>query len=637
MKTILISGGAGFIGSHLVKHYIDQKSKVIVIDNLYTGNKDNIKPFYKKGLAFLRKDISAGAFNYFQDIKFDEVLHFASPASPVHYMQQPFMTMKANSIGTEFLLNLAVRDKAKFLLASTSEIYGDPTVHPQTESYWGNVNSFGPRSCYSEDTEVLTDKGWVLLTNIKKSHLIPTLNENNKIEYFHPVKIIKDHYCGKMFHFENQKMDLLVTPNHKMIDDSSGTRRFLPADSAVAWNKRNCPVSGTWLEEKKAPLVFHLSTEWIGKKGINYGKISFDLWLELLGVYLSEGCISSGHRIIFTHGNNRKKKKLLKQLFSKLPFHISDSDHQFTISSNQLENALRPFGKCSRDKKITREILNLSPDKLKIVFKGIMLDGAIDGRCLYTVSEELANNTQEMAIKLGKAASIVSYYHKSNPWSNSLQYRVNIRPAEKARYHFPKETNYNGLICCVEMPKNHTIMVRRKGKAVFCGNCYDESKRFAETLTYLYIKHKHLDARIVRTFNVYGPRMCKEDGRAIPAFIGQALQNKPITVFGSGLQTRSLCYIDDYIDGVMRLLKSDVKTPVNIGNPHEITMIDLAKLIKTLCCSASEIQYHPLPEDDPKQRCPDISIAESVLNWQPKISLEKGLLKTIEYFKEDQR
>lgn len=313
MKTVLISGGAGFIGSHLVKHHIDRGHRVIVVDNLYTGKEGNIKPFYDKGVSFLRKDISLCNFNYFQGIKFDEVLHFASPASPIHYMQQPFMTMKANSVGTEFLLDLAARDKAKFLLASTSEIYGDPTVHPQTEAYWGNVNSFGSRSCY------------------------------------------------------------------------------------------------------------------------------------------------------------------------------------------------------------------------------------------------------------------------------------------------------------------------------------DESKRFAETLTYLYIKHMHLDARIVRTFNVYGPGMCKEDGRAIPAFISQALQNKPLTVFGNGLQTRSLCYIDDYVDGVTRLLESNVKTPVNIGNPHEITMLELAHLIKSLCNSNSEIQYHPLPEDDPKQRCPDISIAESVLDWRPSTFLEEGLLKTIEYFKEDQR
>jgi nucleoside-diphosphate-sugar epimerase len=312
MRTVLISGGAGFIGSHLVDHFIKNGDRVVIVDNLYTGNMWNIQKYVgSDSFSFLRKDISTCTVNDFTRFKFDIVLHFASPASPIHYMKQPFMTMNANSKGTEFMLEIASRDHAKFLLASTSETYGDPEINPQAESYWGNVNCFGLRSCY------------------------------------------------------------------------------------------------------------------------------------------------------------------------------------------------------------------------------------------------------------------------------------------------------------------------------------DESKRFAETLAYLYAKQKRTDIRIVRIFNTYGIRMSMHDGRAVPQFIYQALNNTPITIFGDGSQTRSLCYVDDLVDGIIKLLESDVRVPVNLGNPNEIPIRNLAEIIKIICNSTSNYEFMPLLEDDPKQRCPDISRAKTLLNWEPKVDLEEGLLKTIEYFKKE--
>jgi dTDP-glucose 4,6-dehydratase len=162
---------------------------------------------------------------------------------------------------------------------------------------------------------------------------------------------------------------------------------------------------------------------------------------------------------------------------------------------------------------------------------------------------------------------------------------------------------------------------------------YDEAKRFAEALTMAYHRYHNIETRIVRIFNTYGPRMRIEDGRAIPAFISQALENKPVTVFGDGSQTRSVCYVSDLVDGIYRLLLSDESMPVNIGNPDEITMLELAKEIIKLTNSKSEIVFNELPSDDPKIRKPDITKAQQILKWQPEVIRELGLLKTIEDFR----
>jgi dTDP-glucose 4,6-dehydratase len=163
--------------------------------------------------------------------------------------------------------------------------------------------------------------------------------------------------------------------------------------------------------------------------------------------------------------------------------------------------------------------------------------------------------------------------------------------------------------------------------------CYDESKRFAEALTMAYHRQHNIPTRIVRIFNTYGPRMRRNDGRVVPAFISQALANKPITIFGDGKQTRSFCYYSDLIEGIYRLMMSDTSDPVNIGNPHELTMLQFAQEIIAATGSKSKIVHKPLPQDDPKQRRPDITRAQTLLNWEPKVPLAEGLKSTIEYFR----
>jgi dTDP-glucose 4,6-dehydratase len=306
-KTVLITGGAGFIGSHLCEMFLGKGCKVICLDNLITGKLSNISRLLKdKNFKFIRHDVSE-----YIDIKgpIDYILHFASPASPIDYLKYPIQTLKVGSLGTHNALGLAKVKKAVFLLASTSEVYGDPLVNPQPESYWGNVNPIGPR-----------------------------------------------------------------------------------------------------------------------------------------GVY-------------------------------------------------------------------------------------------------------------------------------------------------------------------------------------------DEAKRFAEAITMAYHRVHKIDTKIVRIFNTYGERMRENDGRAIPNFINQALKNKPITVYGDGSQTRSFCYVSDLVDGIYSLLMSKEHDPVNIGNPNEMTLLKLAKVIIRLTGSDSRIVFKGLPVDDPKVRRPVISKAKRILKWQPKVRLEEGLVKTIEYFR----
>ena len=303
---VLVTGGAGFIGSHLCDYLLNKGHDVICLDNFFTGTKENIKHNLNNfKFEVIRHDIVQPIF-----LEVDWIFHLASPASPIHYQYNPVKTTKTNVMGTIHMLGLAKRVKARILLASTSEVYGDPTVHPQKEDYWGNVNPIGPRSCY------------------------------------------------------------------------------------------------------------------------------------------------------------------------------------------------------------------------------------------------------------------------------------------------------------------------------------DEGKRVAETLMMDYYRQNNVDIRIVRIFNTYGPRMLKNDGRVISNFIVQALENKDLTIYGDGSQTRSFCYIDDLIEGIYRMMKQENHIgPINLGNPEEYKIITLAEKVKKLTNSSSKIVFKELPPDDPTQRQPDISLAKKILNWEPKVGLDDGLKKTIEYFK----
>jgi len=184
-------------------------------------------------------------------------------------------------------------------------------------------------------------------------------------------------------------------------------------------------------------------------------------------------------------------------------------------------------------------------------------------------------------------------------------------------------------------PRVHPQKETYRGSVSSTGprSCYDEGKRYGEALCMGYRREHGTSVGIVRIFNTYGPRLAATDGRVVSNFISQAIKGIPLTIYGAGMQTRSFCYVDDLLDGVLKLLLSDECGPINLGNPHEVSVIELAELVLELCESKSEIEFRELPVDDPIQRCPDIALAQTVLNWQPKTGLREGLSRTISWFR----
>ncbi len=201
--------------------------------------------------------------------------------------------------------------------------------------------------------------------------------------------------------------------------------------------------------------------------------------------------------------------------------------------------------------------------------------------------------------------------------------------AKKARYLLASTSECYGDPNVSPQPESYWGHVNPVGPR----GVYDEAKRYAEAMTMAYHRYHGLDTHIVRIFNTYGPRMRLNDGRALPNFLYQALVGEPITVYGDGKQTRSFCYFSDLLEGIYRLLESDEHEPTNIGNPQEITILEFAERVQKLVGTNAPIKFHPLPQDDPKQRCPDISKAKRILKWEPKVKLEDGLQTTYEYFK----
>jgi UDP-glucuronate decarboxylase len=641
---VLVTGGAGFIGSHLCERLLRDGHDVLCLDNFFTGRRENVAHLLgERRFELIRHDVIEPVL-----LEVDQIYNLACPASPVHYQYNPVKTVKTNVMGAVNMLGLAKRVRARILQASTSEVYGDPEIHPQREDYWGHVNPIGIRSCYDAATEILTEDGWVPFPELRPGARVATLSGEGRIEYHVPDEHIVQPYVGHLLRFANAKFDFCVTPNHSMyVRSKTGRLRFLRADEDRHWHSWRVMTGGAfeggerdWFEMGPPPRNAKVSVE----------RIRMDDWLEFLGYYISEGCVHVRRRVRAVGGRdydvadynvliaqeNPDGRAKISACLSRLGFKFFQSDdHQFRICSSQLAAILAPLGK-SGDKFIPREFLRLSPRQSRILFDALILgDGSRRGNCYayFTKSKRLADDVQELALRCGFAASVVSHAVGRD------LYRVNIRPAVEAHLVEPECVPYAGNVYCVNV-RNHVICVRRNGRAAFCGNCYDEGKRIAETLMMDYHRQNGVDIRIARIFNTYGPRMLENDGRVVSNFIVQALRGDELTLYGDGSQTRSFCYVDDLVEAFVRLMNrepdggvgEDLHLPVNLGNPGEFTIRQLAEEVARQCGREVKIKYCPLPQDDPRQRRPDISRAEELLSWRPAVALREGLGKTIEYF-----
>jgi dTDP-glucose 4,6-dehydratase len=276
------------------------------------------------------------------------------------------------------------------------------------------------------------------------------------------------------------------------------------------------------------------------------------------------------------------------------------------------------------DNLVTGDVRNIAHlaghERFRFIFHDvteyIYLDGPIDA-ILHFASPASPIDYLQIPIQTLKVGALGT--HKA----------LGLARAKKARFLLASTSEVYGDPLVHPQPEDYWGNVNPVGPR----GCYDEAKRFAEAMTVAYRNFHQVDTRIIRIFNTYGPRMRANDGRIVPSLIGQALRGEPLTVFGDGSQTRSFCFVSDLIEGIYRLLLSDVVDPVNIGNPAEMTVMQFAKTIQRATGSTSTIVHKPLPTDDPKQRRPDISRAKRLLGWEPKISLDEGIAATIAYFR----
>jgi len=296
-----------------------------------------------------------------------------------------------------------------------------------------------------------------------------------------------------------------------------------------------------------------------------------------LGSHLCEKLLAHGHRVICVDNFITGRKRNVAHLLERDDFHLLE--HDVTL----------PF----------------------------TLEGPVD-YVLHFASPASPIDYLELPIQTLKVGSLGTHV------------TLGLAKAKGARYLLASTSEVYGDPLIHPQPESYWGNVNPVGPR----GVYDEAKRFAEAMVMAYHRVHGLDTRIVRIFNTYGPRMRPRDGRVVPAFMQQALQGAPLTVFGDGQQTRSFCYVDDLIEGIYRLLTSDYEQPVNIGNPHEMTILEFARRILKLTGSTSEIVHRPLPVDDPKTRQPDITVARRELGWEPRVDLDQGLARTLDYFRQ---
>ena len=768
MARVVVTGGAGFLGSHLCEALVDRGDQVVAIDNLSTGSVDNIEHLFSRpGFTFVDHDVSQYVWVP-GDI--DQVLHFASPASPADFERMPIQILKVGSLGTHNCLGLAKAKDARFFLASTSEVYGDPEVHPQPESYWGHVNPIGPRGVYDEakrfaeamtmayhrshgldvrivrifnsvlaDEQVLYDDGTTLRRepigrlaerighNVDlDGYSVPAFGDGGAIvpsssvalvghpptgpcfevrtRYGRSVRVTGDHslfvegawgepaprpvrdlrvgdriaIAGRIDVPERDRTEVSVIDAWEAVggcaDDlqitwpglgwhvwaRGGDLRTARTEAAVASGRPTGSIGSTISRDRDRDLLTVAevrrlglpipATAMVGRRvsgRSHWLPASLRLTDELLwvlGLYVAAGCRHRSDHDAYVNLScdgetlDRAGKIIERDLWVR-PARVAASPSQraaqLIARGRLLVAVLDHLGFGEGAKSIPGWVLGLPLSRLKWFLEGYRQgDGVHGGKELAegrrhefsTTSEALKDDLIVALGRFGICPSVGRYDPTFKQWTGDRRspfWRLTV--ANVAPWN-PLEWD-RGV--------RQRLDARRTGDLVWATvTAIDEV--VPTDLVYDFCvpgRENFLAGSGVMAHNTYGPRVRIDDGRAVSTFLHQALLGKPITVFGDGMQTRSFCYVEDEIRGFLALLDADLTGPVNIGNPDEFTIRQLAELVVEVTGSPSEIVYEPLPVDDPTQRQPDITLARERLGWEPTVDLRTGLERTAEWYR----
>jgi UDP-glucuronate decarboxylase len=792
MATCLVTGGAGFLGSHLCDELLARGNRVICVDNFETGSLANIEHIRDvERFLHIGTDIIEP---YFVDEPVDFVYHLASPASPIDYLRLPLHTLKVGSYGTHHTLGLAKAKRARFLIASTSEVYGDPLEHPQSETYWGHVNPIGPRGVYDEakryaealtmayhrqqgvdtaivrifnsilaDEQVLYDDGTELRREpveqaaarllpyafaagyapsrmpipagstatvlrpaleyplddytvpafesggrhvaASATHLIAHPTDARCFEvrtrYGRSIRVTGDHSIfvegrdGQPVPRPVEELDLgdrvaIARRIDVPVRDRSSVSMLdvwsraeadqwdltVEADGVgelawahrhelfgvlVALRRNNGPNwrNGAWTklirmrQTNRVPLpvlrrLLRQLPAGARVRQLHAGKsVSLPATIELtdsllwlLGLWVAEGSWHESAKGGFLNISCEdavlaRAKEIIE---GDLGLHVVSApasaarSASIFIHSKLLLRLMEHLGFEHGQKRIPGWVLSLPLSRLKWFLEGYREgDGVHSGLRLeegirhtfVSTSDELKDDLIVAFARFGLVPSVGRY-------STRIRKKTGDR-----KYPF-----WSLSLCHVSpwSPLDWDSGVSQKLNARVTGDLVWATVTGIEEVDATPLVYDFSVPGLenfwagtgVMAHNTYGSRMRPHDGRAIPTFLRQALANRPITVFGDGSQTRSFCYVSDLIRGIIALAESGHHNPVNIGNPDEFTLLELAEIVKELTGSTAEIVYEALPEDDPKQRKPNIGLASELLGWSPEVSLRDGLRMTIE-------